>query len=452
MLLRGAHTGGEVEELCDRRMLARIHRLTVGRLRREIEPVDAATLMRFLFRWQRVAQGSQVIGQDGLARVIEQLQGVESAAGAWEREILPARLHGYDATWLDALCLGGEVGWARLSPRAAIAEGKRDASAPTRAAPLALFRRADASWLRASAPVAPVEEAELGGAARAVHAALAAGGAMFLPDLVARLSAERGKEIDPGEIEDALWELVGAGLATADGFASLRILVDRHKGESRGVFDRAGGAPSSARWAEAVKRARARDRDRPSTALRNLPTAAGRWSLLPAPRPEEVDVEQSARQLLLRYGVVFRDLLMRESGLPPWRDLLIAMRRLEARGELRGGRFVNGFVGEQYALPEAVELLRATRAAPTGLAEIVRIAATDPLNLVGVTSPGPKVPAVLGNAVLYKNGVAIASMEAGERVMRAKLEPGEGVDPSMGYHPPARIELDSFQVGLPLEA
>jgi ATP-dependent helicase Lhr and Lhr-like helicase len=459
-VLRGRFTArpDAAGEACDRRMLARIHRLTIGRLRREIEPLSPATLMRFLFRWQRLAPGCQLIGEDGLGRLIEQLQGFESAAGAWEREILPGRLHGYEPSWLDAQCLGGRVSWARLSPRATAVDD-RSPNAPTRAAPLALLRREDLAWLRAAAPVAPIDEAELGGCARAVHRTLADGGAMFLVDLVDRLVAQRSgsasgsSSINPSEIEDALWELVGAGLATADGFASLRVLVDRKKGESRSVFDKAAAkAPAQGRWADTVKRARERDRSRPASALRSLPTAAGRWSLLPPPRPEDVDPERSARQLLARYGVVFRDLLARESCLPPWRDLLLALRRLEARGEIRGGRFVSSFVGEQFALPEAVELLRALRQAPAGLPEIVRVAATDPLNLVGVTSPGPRLPAVLGNAVLYKNGVPLASLEAGEVTIRARLEAGETVDPDLAYHPPPRLDLASFQVALPLEA
>jgi ATP-dependent helicase Lhr and Lhr-like helicase len=453
-----AAEGGEVQ-FCDRRMLARIHRLTLGRLRREIEPVAPAALMRFLLRWQRVARGSQLIGSDGLMRVIDQLQGFESAAGAWEREILPARLHAYEREWLDSLCFAGEVAWARLSPRElaapaapALGSGPIQVDSlrprtPTRAAPLALILRADLPWLRASAPVAPAESAGLGDAALAVHALLSQRGASFLADLVTALDRP------PLQIEDALWELVAAGLATADGFASLRVLVERRRGESRSLFDAgepAGRAPRS--WSTAVKRARARDLLRPGHALRALPTSAGRWSLLAPPDPAAADADRAARQLLCRYGVVFRDLLARESCLPPWRDLLVALRRMEARGEIRGGRFISGFVGEQFALPEAVEGLRALRRAPDGTPEFARVAATDPLNLVGITSPGPRVPAVIGNAVLYRNGVALASLEAGQLIMRDRLHDGESVDPDLTYHPPVRLSLDSFQTALPLPA
>ena len=263
-----------------------------------------------------------------------------------------------------------------------------------------------------------------------------------------------------------MWELVGAGLATADGFASLRVLVDRKRGEVKSHFDRLtaaaiGTMPPVRKWQEAIRRARTRDRSRPSHALRSLPTAAGRWSLLPAiatdaplhhrdqPTVRGLDVDASARQLLLRYGVVFRDLLARESSLPPWRDLLVALRRLEARGEIRGGRFVSGFVGEQFALPEALDELRGVREPGTGPC-ICRIAATDPLNLVGVLTPGPRVPAIVGNAVLYVDGHAVASLEAGELVRRSPIPSGASIDDDLTYHPPPRPIVLALQAALPL--
>ncbi len=534
-------------EWCNRRVLARIHRLTLARLRKEIEPVSAAALMRFLLRWQRVARNTQVIGADGLARILEQLQGFETAAGAWEREVLPARLHGYDQTWLDQLCLAGHVVWCRLSPRApaavaaiapdpetdeepdleatlgiigtrparpdpkdaahpynraeAAAEAARrrgatreqiaeaaaaavagervpgygeqvivqlvtmsalmrraaDAevrtaarvpeepaartrTAPSRSAPLSLMLRQDAAWLRAAAAVSATGEPVLGSLATRVRELLAAQGASFLPDIVGAL------DLPPTDIEDALWELVGAGLATADGFASLRVLVDRKRGEVKSLFDKAldsrqaaadAAAPPVKKWQDAIKRARTRDHRRPGHALRSLPTAAGRWSLLPPTNPGAIDPEATARQLLLRYGVVFRDLLARESSLPPWREVLIALRRLEARGEIRGGRFVTGFVGEQFALPEALDELRAARHG-TPSTEVARVPATDPLNLVGVLSPGPRVPAIVGNAVLYLDGQPVASMEGGQLVVRAPLPPGARIDEDLTFHPPPR--------------
>ncbi|MBA2544891.1 MAG: hypothetical protein H0V17_34935 [Deltaproteobacteria bacterium] len=307
--------------------------------------------------------------------------------------------------------------------------------------------RRDVSWLRAAAAVEPSEAAQLGDVATRIRDHLQQVGASFLPDLCGAI------DVPPDEIEDALWELVGAGLATADGFASLRVLVDRKRGEVKSLFDRRttsvpAAGPSVRKWQDAIRKVRTHDRSRPGHALRSLPTAAGRWSLLPACSSEAIDAEATARQLLLRYGVVFRDLITRESCLPPWRDVLVALRRLEARGEIRGGRFVTGFVGEQFALPEALDELRAVRH-PSIVAEICKVAATDPLNLVGVLSPGPRVPAVVGNAVLYLDGQAVASLEAGLVVPRAPLPAGGRIDDDLTYHPPPPPVHAAPQAALP---
>jgi len=402
-----------------------------------------------------VSRHTQLIGADGLAKVLEQLQGFETAAGAWERELLPARLCGYDASWLDQMCLAGHVVWCRLSPRAVITDEPATStgelgdlpvvrrSAPSRSAPLALLLRRDAGWLRAAAAVGQIDAPVLQALAIRVRDHLATHGASFLSDLVASMDAP------PDAVEDALWELVGAGLATADGFASLRVLVDRKRGEMKSLFDRStpGGTPPVRKWQEAIRRARSRDRERPAHALRSLPTAAGRWYLLP--EVAAGDVEACARQLLVRYGVVFRDLLGRESSLPPWRDLLVAFRRLEARGEIRGGRFVTGFVGEQFALPEALDELRGVRT-PGPYPEVCRVAATDPLNLVGILTVGAKVPAILGNAVLFLDGQPIASLEAGELVRRAPIPQGASIDDDLTYHAPPRAVIVAVQAALPL--
>jgi ATP-dependent Lhr-like helicase len=242
-----------------------------------------------------------------------------------------------------------------------------------------------------------------------------------LTDVVACL------DISPDEIEDAFWELVGAGLATADGFASLRVLVDRKRGEVKSLFDKrapfAAAQPTVRKWQEAIRKARTRDRERPSHALRSLPTAAGRWSLLPATAGEAIDAEASARQLLHRYGVVFRDLVARESSLPPWRDILVALRRLEARGEIRGGRFVSGMSGEQFALPDAVERLREVRR--TGPDDrLITISAADPLNFTGILTPGDRIRATTGSRVVYRNGVPVAAMEGEALKPLAAVAPG----------------------------
>ncbi len=370
--MRGQFTpGAEALEWCDRRLLARIHRYTVDRLRREIEPVTAADLIRFLFAWQHVRADAQLPGREGLRDVVAQLQGFQAAAGAWEREILPARLGEYDPRWLDELCLSGEVTWGRLEARA---EGT---ATPTRAAPIALVLRRDLPWLLG--PRDGIDEAGLSPKARDLLAYLRHAGASFEEDLVAGTRRLRA------EIEDALWELVAAGRITGDGFAGLRRLLpgEAPSGGARGRW--------YARWSR-------------NQAPRH---STGRWSLLGTPivTPEEDRIEALARQYVHRYGVVFREVLARECA-PPWRDLVRVYRRLEMRGELRGGRLVGGFVGEQFAAPEALEALRAIRRSPkTG--DVVALSACDPLNLVGILTPGPRVPATLSNMVVFRDGVPV---------------------------------------------
>ncbi|HVY39434.1 MAG TPA: DEAD/DEAH box helicase [Polyangia bacterium] len=375
-VLRGRFVAelGEDLQWCERRVLARINRRMLDGLRREIEPVSAADFLRFLFGWQNVRPGAQLHGQPGLARVIAQLQGFEAAAGAWERAILPARLLGYESAWLDALCLSGGVTWGRLAARAA-------GGTPSRAAPIALVRRPDLGWLLA--PEGDGDDAALSVGAREVLAHLATCGASFLDEIVSGTRRLRS------EVEDALGELVSAGRVTGDGFSGLRALIS--------ATQTSGGA--RARWhARWVRRT-------------GGPVGAGRWSILRAERAdEETRHEALARQYVKRYGVVFRDLLAREAHAPAWRDLVRVYRRLEMSGELRGGRLVGGFVGEQFAAPEAVDALRATRRRErTG--EIVRLSACDPLNLVGILTPGPRVPATMTQTVSYRDGVPISSSD-----------------------------------------
>ncbi|MHB8418147.1 MAG: DEAD/DEAH box helicase [Myxococcales bacterium] len=382
-ILRGCFTQGATEiEYCERGLLARIHRLTLGRLRREIEPTSSADFLRFLTRWQRVFPGTQLHGPQGLREVIGQLQGLALAAGAWERDVLPARVAGYDPAWLDQLCLSGEVAWGRLAPPPPGEDLARRQS-PTRAAPLALVLREDLPWLLAAAR-AEAKPAALGASAAALRELLARRGASFLGEL----AAATGRL--PGELTQALWELVAGGEVTCDGFGGLRALISPPR-------------PSAARAAE--RRARSGR------------TEGGRWSLFAPPPPAAAAgegggkaapdsfLEPLARQLLRRYGVVFRDLAVREPTCPPWRELLTVYRRLEARGELRGGRFVLGHAGEQFALPAAVDLLRAVRR-QDGEAERLELSAADPLNLTSVLDPGPRVPAVAGKRIVLRQGVA----------------------------------------------
>ena len=376
-------------EWCERRLLARIHRLTVGMLRKQIEPVTTAAFMRWLMRWQHAAPGTQVAGERGTLEVLQQLQGFEIPANAWERQVLARRIVDYDPKWLDQLCLTGAVGWGRLSPHPATieaggADGPRQRRVvPTSVAPITFFVREEADWMiprenpHLSQKPGEVGHPSSGGlshGARQVLEFLHQRGASFFADVV------RGTGKLKAEIETGLWELVAAGLVTADGFDNLRALIDPKRRAGQG-----GGRST---------------RPRHST---------GRWALLhadvAAERPRAV--EAACWMLLRRYGIVIRDLLARESNLPPWRELLAGFRRLEDRGEIRGGRFVDGFLGEQFALPVAVESVRAMRGLPLG-GETLTLSAADPLNLIGILVPGERVPAISGRTVSYRDGIAVS--------------------------------------------
>lgn len=380
-ILRGNFTGRSdgVMEWCERRLLARIHKLTVGILRQQIEPVTAAQFMRWLLQYQHLAPGTQLAGERGLLEVLKQLQGFEMPANAWERQILAKRVKDYDPAELDKLCLTGAVGWGRISPHPAMLEsteppkesGKRRRVVPTSVAPITFFVREEAGWM---APRHPETEdsSSLSVAARDVYTFLRMRGASFFADIVRTTGHLKS------EVESALWELVTAGLVTADGFDNLRSLIDPKRRAGRG--DGRLGRPRN---------------------------SAGRWSLLFSETGEERNkiIESTCWLLLKRYGIVFRDLLARETVIPTWRELLIGFRRLEDRGEIRGGRFVSGFLGEQFALPLAVESLRAMRKQePDG--KPVTICAADPLNLVGSLIPGDKVSAVSSKTVTFTDGVA----------------------------------------------
>jgi ATP-dependent Lhr-like helicase len=376
-------------EFCHRRLLARIHRLTIGTLRKEIEPVTAVEFMRFLLQWQHVTPGARQHGEAGLLEVVRKLAGFEAAACAWEPQLLRLRLAKYEPELLDRLCLSGVVGWGRLSPHPRLAqwaEIERRRIIPTSLAPISLFPREESWWLMrayhddGNGPPGANQFGQLSPAAQDLHRVLHESGASFFSDLV------RMTKRLPSEVEDGLWELVTTGLVTADGFDNLRALMDPHR-----------------------RRAEGRERSRRPR------HSAGRWCLLRnaiSHQPSAIrSAEGIARQLLRRYGVVFRDLLLRESLVQSWRNLLVQYRRMEMAGEVRGGRFVAGFTGEQFALMEAVESLRAMRRcqAGAGLSQEIRISASDPLNLVGVILPGVRVPAVPSNYIVYRDGFPIRS-------------------------------------------
>jgi ATP-dependent Lhr-like helicase len=380
-LLRGQFTSQTSEvEWCERRLLARIHRLTLDGLRRQVAPVDAAGFMRFLLAHHEIASETQPTGVGGLQRVVAMLQGFDAPAGAWEHDLLPARMM-YESEWLDQLFAGGELVWGRLNPPRTSEESRSQVL--TRVSPLAVARRADLVWLL------PLErEAAIGavrGDAQQVHEALTIHGALFFNDLLAATS------LLPSQLEDALRELAALGLVTSDGFNSVRAI--------------------SAKAKQALG-----SRHRRSARRRNADTYAkgGRWSKFP-PFVQKVESSERAENwawlLLRRYGVMFRDLLARESLAPTWGELARVYRRLEMRGEIRGGRFVSGVAGEQFALTEAVEQLRKQRDEPAEENWAV-VSAVDPLNLVGVLTNAVRVPALRSNRVAFLNGRPIAAREA----------------------------------------
>jgi len=384
--MRGRFTpGAETEEWCERRLLARIHRYTVGRLRAEIQPVAARDFLRFLLGWQRVTADTQMEGPDALEVLVRQLEGFEAPAGAWETEILPARLDSYEPSWLDDQCLAGRVAWARLRPRNG---GDRSAS-PVRTTPIALLARRHAGlWTSLSAIEEPARPSSR---AQTVADFIRQFGASFFDELV------EGTGLLRPQVEEALGELVALGIVTSDSFAGLRALLRKPA---------SGGRRRTAMFAM---------------------ESAGRWALARRAQPQvqarPEAVEHLARTLLLRYGVVFWRLIEREAPwLPPWRDLLRVYRRLEARGEIRGGRFVAGFSGEQFALAEAVGMLREVRRKPPS-GSWVSLSGADPLNLVGILTPGPKLAALTGNRLLYRDGVPVALFAGGEAQFLETLDP-----------------------------
>ena len=405
-------------EWCERRLLSRIHRLTLGRLRREIHPVSGADFIRFLLRWQHVQPGSQLHGRDGVHQVVRQLQGMELPAPSWEQHVLPARMAVYDPADLEHLCLAGVLTWGRLRRDTGAAEddaaaarlwdaeplalrpppGKTRRTAPTRSAPLAFVIREDLPHFLDPEALDWRGLQGLSAAARDVAAYLEEHGASFLADIA------RGTGHVMVRTERALWELVTRGQVTGDGIAGLRMLLTPE-----------------------LKRKDSRRGGRKGAAERAMPV--GRWSLWRKGDPSAADsgAETLARQLLQRYGVVFREVLARETRCPPWRLLLQAYRRMEARGEIRGGRFVSGFVGEQYALPEAVEAVRnVRRLAPDK--EPVIVSCTDPLNLVGILTPGPRVPVQSQQSIAYLNGTPAEIGPLGNVLSRVQPVTGSGAE------------------------
>jgi ATP-dependent helicase Lhr and Lhr-like helicase len=379
VILRGKFTdpASHETEWCERRMLARIHRLTLGQLRKQIQSVSPAQFMNWLLRWQHIAPSTQLLGDRGTLEAIRQLQGYEAPANSWERQILKRRIADFDPAILDQLCLTGAVGWGRLSPHPAtlethVATDAKRRVTPTSVAPITFFVREDSEWMIPHRETGEAEVTGLSADAAAILHFLRQRGASFFADIV------RGTAKLKSEVEAALWELVAAGLLTADGFDNLRALIDPKRRSGQGI-----GRSSRPRH------------------------SAGRWSLLFSGEAHDRTraLEATCWMLLRRYGIVFRELLTRETNLPKWRELLITLRRLEDRGEIRGGRFVSGFLGEQFALSMAVDSLRAQRSQPLS-SELITLSAADPLNLVGIIVPGERVATNSGKLVAFRDGVA----------------------------------------------
>ncbi|HKP38951.1 MAG TPA: DEAD/DEAH box helicase [Pyrinomonadaceae bacterium] len=390
-------------EWCSRRLLARIHNYTLNRLRKEIEPVSAADFMRFLFVWQKVAPDHQVEGTQSVSAVLDQLEGFDAPAGSWESEILPARVADYDPAWLDSLCLSGRLTWMRLSPPRLSPE-KITSSAPVRSTPVVLINRKNVTMWSKAFPALQDNGAPLSTNTEAVSQYLKDHGASFFVDIVS------GTGLLPAMVEEALGELVFRGLISADSFTGLRALLT---------------PLSKSTHREVEKRRRRR---KPVYSM----DEAGRWVRLRSAPPaseggSSIDpeiIEAIALKLIQRYGVIFRKLLDRESINIPWRDLLRVFRRLEARGEIRGGRFVGGFSGEQFASADAVQLLRSIRRTPPE-ESMVSLSAADPLNLIGIVTPGGRLATSASNRVLFRDGVPIALLEAKEIRFLVELDAAE---------------------------
>jgi ATP-dependent Lhr-like helicase len=401
-ILRGIFEGRRGQELvpdteiewCERRVLQRIHRRTLATLRKQIEPVTPAVYMRFLLGWQHLGEQRQLGGEQGLLEALRGLEGFEAPASEWERSILPQRVAGYDPRWLDALCLTGAVGWGRISPHPAFADaasGGPRRVVPTSMAPVTFFVREEALWMDLCLSRRQIPEANLNAClsdlANRVRSLLSERGAMFAADLF-RMLGLAGEEV-----HRALWELVAAGMVHADGFDSLRILIDpRRKRALNGHgTTKASGRHASGRWALLA------DPEEPVPVSELKHKSAEAAAQVAARRDQQI--ESACRMLLRRYGVVVRDVLARESAIPPWRELVGMFRRLEARGLVRAGRFVSGFGGEQFALADAADSLRANRTRTLADMPPLTIAAADPMNLVGIVIPGERSASIAGNTV-----------------------------------------------------
>lgn len=380
-----------VEEWCERRLLSRIHRYTLQRLRSEIQPVSTADFMRFLFHWQHLTPDTQKEGPEALLTTLQQLEGYDAPAASWESDILPSRIKDYDYNWLDILCISGKITWGRFRP-ATVILGEKITQQPIRTTPITFVERIHQSaWTQEKN--GENKEEKLSSGAEKILEVIRQQGASFFDDLVARSG------LFPSQAEDALGELISANKVTSDSFTGLRALLvpDKYKSENR---------------------------RRSGTEVFSM-TFAGRWALLNTDVNKDLQsIETIAWALLRRYGVVFRKLAEKENLTPPWRDLVRVYRTLEARGQIRGGRFVEGMYGEQFGLPEAVaELRKIKKEEKKG--QLISISAADPLNLTGVITPGGRIPAYWGNRILYRDGKPVAILESKDVKFLEEIDPKE---------------------------
>ncbi len=439
LLMRGAFEHAPTEdpheiEWCERRILQRIHRLTLATARRQVEAVTPQVYMRWLLGWQHLAPQTQLTGEEGVLEALQQLEGFEAPAVEWERTLLPARVAEYDPRWLDQLCLSGAVGWGRVSPHPAWSTSDGPAR-PRRVDPDQ--RGADHLLPARDSRLALRTSSRPSGSRRAALDAGALAGRATHPRVAARtrrlLRARPSAPLRPRRAQQtahALWELATAGLAAADGFDQLRALMDPRRRTATPAAQ-ARRAPHNCRPVVLVQRKRGR---------------ADAGSAATQARQTDQALESFARVLLARYGVLFRDLLARESNAPRWRELLGILRRLEARGEVRGGRFVSGFSGEQFALPEAVDSLRASRTQESD--DIVQVAGADPMNLAGILIPGERVSAVPHKHLLLHNGLVAGEPSEAPATAEAvpprtpRRAPSHAPALPVPVQPPAQARLD----------
>ena len=385
-VFRGKFTPGlGVEEWCERRYLQRIHKYTMESLRQGIEPVSVQDFMRFLFAHHNMRAEDRPTGPGTLQKMLDQLEGYEAPAAAWESELIPSRIAEYDPVWLDALCMSGRILWGRFNrPTATSSRGRK--AGPVKRTPICLVSRTHADLWREIARDEAKEE-KLSHPAQIIMDYLEKHGASFFGDMASNTSLLKA------QVESGLAELVGRGRVTSDGYVGLRALLTPNYNKPN-------------RWRKHRKAVFGVEQ-------------AGRWSLMrngQEPQTNKLDfeaLEQLAFIYIRRWGVLFRSLLEKEAFAPPWRMLVRVLRRLELRGDVRGGRFVASVSGEQFAFPETVERLRKIRKEKkTG--ELIAISAADPLNMLGVILPGKKVAHLASNRILFRDGVPIAVLEAKE--------------------------------------